>query len=186
MVMNDQSFSPSDLNIPQADWEQTPVSVRAVVIALYYRVQQVDTLEKRIAELEEQVKLNSSNSSKPPSSDGPRHKPEPPLKPKKQQKTRWATRSQRTLPQVLPSEDISEFVIHRPDSCRYCGDPLVGEDPNPVRWQVTELPPVKPIVTEHQIHRLCCSTVAKPRGQNFQSKLLKVSSGIGLRRLSTC
>ena len=42
----------TDLNISESDWQQTPASVRAVVIALYYRVQQVDALKKRIAELE--------------------------------------------------------------------------------------------------------------------------------------
>jgi transposase len=37
-----------------------------------------------------------------------------------------------------------------------CGALLLGEDPAPYRHQVTELPIVKPKVTEHQVHRLTC------------------------------
>jgi transposase len=33
---------------------------------------------------------------------------------------------------------------------------LQGEDPQPYRHQVTELPPIKPVVTEYQLHRLIC------------------------------
>src|SRR5690606_13199925 len=33
---------------------------------------------------------------------------------------------------------------------------LSGDDPHPQRHQVTELPPVKPVVTEHQVHTLQC------------------------------
>ncbi len=159
--MTDQSFSPSDLNISKADWEQTPASVRAVVIALYYRVQQVDALEKRIADLEEQVKLNSSTSSKPPSSDGPRHKPERPIKPKSGKKRGGQPGHKGHHRRLVPPEEVTEFVVHRPDICQYCGDRLVGEDTDPLRWQVTELPPVQPIITEHQIHRLCCPSCGK-------------------------
>nr|WP_052640163.1 IS66 family transposase [Zavarzinella formosa] len=44
-----------------------------------------------------------------------------------------------------------------PAACRNCSKPLTGNDPNPLRFQVTELPPVKPEVTEYQRHRLVCS-----------------------------
>jgi len=35
--------------------------------------------------------------------------------------------------------------------------PLVGDDPNPKRWQVFELPEIKPDVVEHRAHALTCS-----------------------------
>lgn len=161
MIMSESRFSPSDLNIPQVDWEQTPASVRVVLIALYHRVQQVDALEKRIAELEEQVKLNSSDSSKPPSSDGPRHKPERPLKLKSGKKRGGQRGHTGHHRKRVPSEDINEFVVHHPETCAYCGSELGGQDADPLRWQVTELPPVKPIVTEHQIHHLGCESCGK-------------------------
>jgi transposase len=36
----------------------------------------------------------------------------------------------------------------KPARCHHCQYPLPGEDPPPQRQQVTEIPPVKPIVTE--------------------------------------
>ncbi len=41
-----------------------------------------------------------------------------------------------------------------PDHCRRCGDVLEGTDAEPIRHQVWDLPPIKPIVTEYQQHRL--------------------------------
>jgi transposase len=53
------------------------------------------------------------------------------------------------------------MVEHHPDACRRCGTLLHGEDPDPLRHQVIEIPPITPVVTEHRLHRLicpCCST----------------------------
>lgn len=175
--MNKQVFSPSDLNIPEADWEQTPASVRVVLIALYHRVQQVDALEKRIAELEEQVKLNSSTSSKPPSSDGSRHKPDRPLKPKSGKKRGGQPGHKGHHRKLVSPEDVTEFIIHRPETCGHCGDSLAGQDSNPMRWQVTELPPVKPIITEHQVHRLGCPSCGKTTCADLPTEVAKSQFG---------
>lgn len=177
MDMSESPFSPSELNISEADWEQTPVSVRAVVVALYYRVQQVDKLEKRIEELEEQLKLNSSNSSKPPSSNEPHHKPEKPLRPKSGKKRGGQPGHKGHHRKNVPPQDVSEFVVHRPDYCDFCGTGLVGDDPNPIKWQITELPPVKPIIIEHQIHRLCCTSCDKTTRAQLPSDVARSQFG---------
>jgi transposase len=71
---------------------------------------------------------------------------------------------------LLPVEQVQAVVPVRPAQCRACGAPLRGEDPTPQRHQVTELPPVRPQVTEYQLHTLGCSrcgattTVAPPVG----------------------
>jgi transposase len=44
----------------------------------------------------------------------------------------------------------------KPDACRRCGTKLSGSDPEPLRHQVWEVPPIKPDVTEYQRHRLQC------------------------------
>lgn len=44
----------------------------------------------------------------------------------------------------------------QPTHCRGCGGPLRGQDPQPLRHQVLELPPIRPQVTEYQLHRLAC------------------------------
>ncbi|MFM7037773.1 MAG: IS66 family transposase zinc-finger binding domain-containing protein [Planctomycetaceae bacterium] len=48
------------------------------------------------------------------------------------------------------------MVHHRPETCSDCAAQLSGHDPQPKRHQVTDIPPVKPIVTEQQIHTLQC------------------------------
>jgi len=50
---------------------------------------------------------------------------------------------------------------HHPEVCRRCGQLLDGVDPEPLRHQVIEIPPITPVVIEHRLHRLvcpCCST----------------------------
>jgi transposase len=67
----------------------------------------------------------------------------------------------RSGPELLPSERVDEVVEHHPDACRRCGTLLAGEDPDPLRHQVIEIPPITPLVIEHRLHRLvcpCCST----------------------------
>ena len=43
----------------------------------------------------------------------------------------------------------------KPTECRRCGEKLLG-DPTPLRYQVWELPEIRPLVTEYQRHRLEC------------------------------
>ena len=52
---------PEGLGIPTEDWHQTPVSVRLVML----------TLLKRLEALEARLTQNSSNASRPPSTDAP-------------------------------------------------------------------------------------------------------------------
>ena len=72
--MMNEITSPPELGIPEANWKQTPASVKAVILALYPLLEEVKSLKKEVAKLQEQLNLNSSNSSKPPSSDGPKQK----------------------------------------------------------------------------------------------------------------
>ena len=46
--------------------------------------------------------------------------------------------------------------------CRRCGHPLGGDDPQPLRHQVAELPPVDPEVVEYRLHRLTLPAAAAP------------------------
>ena len=58
---NAQEAVPAGLNIPPADWQQTPPSVQALVLAL---LQRLDALEARLHQ-------DSTTSQRPPSSDAP-------------------------------------------------------------------------------------------------------------------
>ena len=108
------------------------------------------------AELRARLKLNSKNSSKPPSSDG-YAKPAPKSrrrrsgnKPGKQPGTPG-----KNLAQI---EDPDAIVNHVPDHCERCGNSL-GAAPvtGVIRRQVFELPPVKVVVTEHRAERRKCA-----------------------------
>jgi hypothetical protein len=43
-----------------------------------------------------------------------------------------------------------------PYACRRCGQALTGSSLEPLRHQVWEIPDIRPLVTESQLHRLTC------------------------------
>jgi transposase len=74
-------MSPSPL-IPEELWEQASSAMQAAVrLLMQHYEQQIASLQERLAALEQRLNQNSTNSSRPPSSDGPtvkRRPPEPP------------------------------------------------------------------------------------------------------------
>ncbi|MFN9548389.1 MAG: DUF6444 domain-containing protein, partial [Cyanobacteriota bacterium] len=113
-----------------------------------------------LANLRERISRSSRNSSKPPSSNGPGFKP-PERRKGSGRKRGGQPGHPGHGPELLPIERVDEVVEHRPDACRRCGSLLQGEDPEPLRHQLIEIPPITPMVIEHRLHRLicpCCST----------------------------
>jgi hypothetical protein len=154
------------LSLPPVDWERTPLSVQVVLMALWHEnqgfKQQVTALEEQMASLQaeverlrEQVNKNSGNSSKPPSSDPPQVRKYP-----KREKSGRKRGGQKGHPgkgrQLKASEQVHRVVVSKPSSCQQCGALLLGEDPNPWRHQISELPRVEPHITEYQKHTLTC------------------------------
>jgi transposase len=104
--------------------------------------------------LEGRLGLNSSNSSKPPSSDAPGT----PRQPKKPTGRRPGgqpghKKHERAL---LPPEQVQHVVELVPGECRGCKRRLHGQDSAPRRHQVVEVPPLSAIVTEYRCHALQC------------------------------
>jgi len=168
------------------DWEKTPTTVQ-------------EHIAKQEAELQEaRVRLgqNSQNSSRPPSSDFPGKKgkkSDEENKPKRR-KAGGQPGHRRHKRELKPVAEVDEVIPVKPASCRHCGAELEGEDSQPHRHQVTEIPPIKPIVTEYQLHTLSCDEcggktraklpVGVPRrafGVRLQSI---VSMGSGVYRMS--
>jgi transposase len=58
---------------------------------------------------------------------------------------------------VVPIERVDIVIPVKPARCRRCQQLLQGEDRQPQRHQVTEIPPVKPVVTEYQLQQLVCA-----------------------------
>ena len=110
--------------------------------------------------LEARLRENSTNSHKPPSTDPP-----------------WAARPKREKPKgrkrgaqpghpgahrpLLPVGEVDFVIAVEPGHCsrRSCRSALRASerDAPPLRHQVTELPLVKPVVTEYQLHARKCS-----------------------------
>ena len=144
------------LPIPEDLWAKVPSDAQAAIAAVFLAMRQrVVELETRVGDLEARLKLNSTNSSKPPSSDpiGMKRKPPAPPSGKKRGGQPGHRKAYRLL---VPPEKVRETFDCKPDACRRCGRGLVGNDPEPVIHQVAELPRIEPTVDEYRLHRLIC------------------------------
>jgi len=109
-------------------------------------------LKSRIKDLESRLKSNSSNSNKPPSSDGYRKKPALPKR-IKGKKGGQKGHAGNNLKQVINPDKIVKCL---PEKCS-CGHEFhQGEFTIAEKRQVFDLPQPKLEVTEYQIHRATC------------------------------
>ena len=114
----------------------------------------VEALTARVAELEARLRQDSSNSSRPPSSDGPGTK--------RQQKRPTGRRPggqaghKKHERALLPREQVQRVVELVPEECQGCKRRLRGLDSTPRRHQVVEVPPLSAFVTEYRCHALQC------------------------------
>jgi transposase/uncharacterized coiled-coil protein SlyX len=120
------------------------------------RVQQemIVSLTARVNDLEDQLAKNSTNSSKPPSSDLP--KPEPKSSREKSAKRPGGQKGHpgSTLSVV---EEPDHVLVHSPQQCEGCGKRLVDiEASGHDRRQVVDIPAVSLEVTEHRVQRKKC------------------------------
>src|ERR1700676_1115644 len=122
----------------------------------------IEGLQSRIAELERRLGLDSSNSGKPPSSDGlkkparTRSLREPSGKPRGGQKGHPGE----TLRQVITPDVV---IDHYPESCAGCGAALTAMMATcHTARQVFDLPEPRPsVVTEHRAHVCSCAQCGK-------------------------
>jgi transposase len=141
--------------IPDEDWQQMSPATQAFIGQLVERTRQ---LEAQMRALQEQLGQNSHNSSRPPSSDRPdQSKKKQPGSPQKSQRKRGGQPGHQHHVRPLKAvEQVNKVVPVKPDQCRHCGAALKGEDPQPHRHQVTEIPPLEPVVIEYQLASLTC------------------------------
>lgn len=136
------------------DWRDELIEQQQAQIAAL--MAQVEKLTARVAELEEKLRKSSRNSGKPPSSDGPKVPPRPKKPPTGRNPGGQPGHERHERPEV-PPEKVDKRVVLKPACCGECGKRLAGADPSPHRHQVFELPQVRPIVTEYEIHALGCT-----------------------------
>jgi transposase len=142
--------------IPEALWNTVPPEAQAAILAVFDSLQgRIAELEQRIGDLEARLKLNSTNSSKPPSSDPIGFKRKPPAPPSGR-KRGGQPGHPRVQSRLVPEEKVRTITECRPTDCRRCGHALGGDDPTPLVHQVAELPKIEPLVDEYRLHRLAC------------------------------
>jgi transposase len=120
----------------------------------------VAELQAQVADLAARVRQNSKNSSRPPSSDALAKSAPKSLRAKSGRKP-GRPKGQPGVTMQL-SEHPGRVVRHEPTCCAGCGHGLAAaREAGVIRRQVTEIPPVRAEVTEHQmIGRWCgCGTV---------------------------
>ena len=137
------------------------------------REKQIADAEKQIADLERQLagrKKNSTNSSKPPSSDGLAGEQRPRGRKSKSKSKRKPGGQPGHLGhhrRLVPSAEVSATEVLLPKQCEHCGENLPQEPSQvttqgePRRHQVTEVPPVKAHVTEYQFPNVVCGDCGK-------------------------
>lgn len=157
--------------------EMTAAELIAMVIALQselkemraaydLRIAELETENKalkiRVNELETQLRANSRNSSKPPSSDGLGKPPPRSLRrPSHRKPGGQPGHEGTTLDQVA---DPDQIIRHEPAGCGRCGSDLAdAEQVGCSRRQVFDIPPITVRVVEHQVitRRCACGRICK-------------------------
>jgi transposase len=119
---------------------------------------QLAQLQETVAELSARLKQHSGNSSRPPSAD-------PPAAPKRAARSGASGKQRGGQPghpgqtrALLPTEQADDVRPQLPEACAHCHADLGAVAPTAParRHQVWELPPVKPQLTEYQLHARDC------------------------------
>lgn len=132
--------------------------LRALIADLQQQNQQ---LRAENAELRARLAKNSTNSHKPPASDGLAKKPTiRPALPKQTGKKQGGQPGHQgdTLQMV---EQPDQIITHQASHCQECGEPLLGVPQLMARRQVFDLPKPRLEVVEHQqlAHRCTCGCI---------------------------
>ena len=150
-----------------------PPEAQEIIRALLAKI---GRLEAELEDLRRQIKRKTpQNSSLPPSTQHPHAKPKPRRRKSKKKRGGQPGHAKHERP-LIPTDQCDEVHLLKPTECRRCSKKLLGNDPEPLRHQVWELPEIKPHVTEYQLHRLGCQTcgettcaplpVGVPQGQS--------------------
>ena len=161
--------------ISAEEWSQVPERVVKVIGEL---VQRIEVLEERVKQLgeenallKEQLGRNSGNSSQPPAKDPLSYKPNRQAPSGRKRGGQLGHRgNERNL---YPIEQCAAVIKHRARECSGCGTDLSCIDPMGVyRHQVIEVPPIAPIIIEHQFYQLLCPCCAQENSAPDKAEIL--------------
>ena len=143
---------------------------------------QIETLTKQVEALAARLGLNSTNSSKPPSTDTPsqraaRNKAK--AERNKKKRKRGAQKGHRGAHrQLVPSERVDKLLHLFPEHCECCAASLPQvQDPRAKRHQHAELPKVRAFITEWQLHAVTCACGHRTRRRFVDADIPKLAFG---------
>lgn len=150
--------------VPPEVWAAFPAAAQGLIVALANQARRVAALEAEVRELRARLGQTSSNSSRPPSSDPPWTKRRPPTGPGGRRPGGQPGHAGH-FRVLAPPERVDTVVDHWPARCAGCLEPLAAGAAGSaaagttdyVPHQVTELPVLRAMVTEHRLHRLACA-----------------------------
>src|SRR5262249_7713746 len=165
------------LPIPEPLWGTVPADAQAALLDAWKSLHdRIAELEATVRDLQARLQLNSTNSSKPPSSDPIGLKRKPPTPPSRR-KRGGQPGHRKAFRALVPPEKLRSSQDCKPCTCRRCGHALFGEDPNPLIHQVAELPQIEPIVDEYRLHRLACPDCGETTCGTLPEGVPRVSVG---------
>jgi len=110
----------------------------------------------RVEELERRLGMNSSNSSKPPSTDSPQTKKNS-RKKKSKRKRGGQPGHEGHNRDLVPVDQVDNLNIIKPCTCERCsGINLEFDDSSPWRHQVWDIPEIRPFISEWQMVDAIC------------------------------
>ena len=147
-------------------FDALPESIRIYIRYLEDRIQQ---LGAEVHELKDRLSKDSSNSSKPPSSDGLKRKPKSLRKQSGKKPGGQQGHAGKGLAQVSNPDVI---VTHAPSNCTGCGSNLNNVDGTAAeRRQVFDIPQPKINVTEHRVEEKLCLCCGKQTRASFPENI---------------
>lgn len=171
---------------------QTLEEAQALIDVLWDTLRQ---MQARLLELEEQVRLTSRNSSKPPSSDGPARERRYPERPKSGRRCGGQPGHPGVKRALIPLPAVDQVYPCWPVERCACGGEIRVADAPCERHQVFELPAIRPHVTEYQRYAGVCTgcghrwegtlPAGVPRGQFGPGVLALIALLAGEYHLST-
>lgn len=144
---------------------------------------EVRQLREELRQLKALLGRNAGNSSLPPSANPP-SAPAPVVKPPTGRRRGAQPDHPPHLRQLLPPERVTHWRRFVPSRCSHCQGPLPAEagpdDPEPTRFQVADLPPVRAEVTEYQGHARRCPACGEVTRHAIPAEHCRHSIGPGL------
>ena len=141
---------------------RTVPDIQTLLVIIERQAKEIEYLKARVAELEKRLNKNSSNSSKPPSSDGLKKPARTGSLRENGKKLSGGQKGHKgeTLKQVTHPDKI---VLHVLESCPDCGSSMQNQPVlDKVKRQVFDIPVPKLEVTEHQgesKYCVCCGKI---------------------------